>query len=623
VFKFYEDFTLKKLMIVLLVLAVNVFGQGNENFNIKFSNIGDINKLKMFNDSVYIVGTIIPKEASLTINGKNINVHKDGGFLAYVKLDITNEQNAEKYNKGLIKSTIKFNGKSEQFEETVWVKPPIKTIPFINVPVIDNTTIEPSIDYEVKQGTTIEVSFFGTPGCIALFEVEGINKIFSMAETNYINNYFWGDASFGKGFTTKGDTIKGFYKGFFKVSDNLKNSRIKVYLKHKNDKNSFTEVKEYAECKISTLKDDDCFVAITKKDKNLTIGRSKPGEGYVLFLQDDIKLFVTGIIGNWYEIELSDNKHVYVSKSSLEIMPKGTPPVANRVQAIRTENINGFTEVQFGFFERVPVEIRQLNPNKFELYFYNTSIDVDWIRFDPTDSLVKEIRHYQENDDIMKVELTLNQKAHWGYYSQYEGTTYKLRIKQPLKQKENILADRTIVIDPGHNPEPGASGPYGTIERNINYTLSLILKDMLEKDGAKVFLTRPEISSKLDLTDRRNVSTSFNPDFIISMHNNAVPQNMDPTIYNGYSSYYYNPQAQKLAELINNNFSKNFTFRNHGLYCNNLFIPRITEAITVLVEPFFIIDPEQETFLNDKVYQTKVAESVYLGIKEFIKGYAQ
>ncbi len=610
------------MIFVLFVIMVNVFAQGN-NLSISFSNLGDVNKLKMFNDSIYVFGTITPKEANLTINGKKINVHKDGGFLAYIKLEILKEQNAEKYNKGIIKSILEHNGKSETFESTVWVKPPIKTIPFVNVPVIDNTTLEPSVHNNVKEGTIIEVSFFGTPGCTALFEIEGINKIFPMTETVFVNSYFWGDASFGKGFPTLGDTVKGFYKGFFKVSGNLTDSRIKVYLKHKNDKNSFTEIKEYAEGKITTFKNEDLFVVSTKKDVNMAIGRSKPGQGYVVFLQDDIKLLVTGVIGNWYEIQLSENKHIYVNKNNVDILPKGTPPVINSIQAIRTESKNGYTEVQFGFFERVPVEIRQHNPNKFELYFYNTSIEVDWIRFDPSDSLVKEIKHYQESDDIMKVEIILNQKAHWGYYSEYDGKIYKLRIKHPLKNQQNILENRIIVIDPGHNPEPGASGPYGTIERNINYTLSLILKEKLEQNGAKVFLTRPEINSQLKLYERRERSISFNPDFIISMHNNAVPQNMDPTIYNGYSSYYYNPQAQILAELINNNFSKAFSFRNHGLYCNNLYIPRITEAITVLVEPFFIIDPEQEVLLNDKIYQNKVAESVINGIFDFIKEYAE
>jgi N-acetylmuramoyl-L-alanine amidase len=41
------------------------------------------------------------------------------------------------------------------------------------------------------------------------------------------------------------------------------------------------------------------------------------------------------------------------------------------------------------------------------------------------------------------------------------------------------------------------------------------------------------------------------------------------------------------------------------------------------VEPFFIIDPDQETFLNDKVYQNKVVNSIFDGIIDFIKENAQ
>ncbi len=613
---------MKKLVIIFFI-AWGILAQDNHNFSVKFNNLSDINKLAMFNDSVYVFGTVTPKNANLTINNKKILLHKDGGFLAYIKLDITNEQNAEKYNKGIIKSTIEFNGKVETIENVVWVKPPIKTIPYIDVPVINNLTVEPSINYNVPAGTLIEVSFFGTPGCIAIFEVEGIKQLFPMVETAFIKSYYWGDAAFGKGFSTTGDTINGFYKGFFYVTENLKNSKITVYLKHKNNKNSFTEVKEVALGKVSTFNLLDRFVVSTIKDKNFIIGRSKPSLGYVIFLQSDIKLLVTGIVDNWYQVELTPNKHIYVNKNSVEILPTGTPPVVNKIEAIRTQLKDNFTEVQFGFFDRVPVEIRQHNPNKYELYFYNTSIDVDWIRFDPADSLVKEIKHYQESDNVMKVEIVLNQNAHWGYFSTYEGNIYKLKIKHPLKKSIKPLENKIIIIDPGHNPEPGASGPYGTVEKNINYTLSVILKNMLETNGAKVFLTRPEMNSPLDLYDRRPTAVSFNPDFIISMHNNADPQNMDPSIYNGFSSYYYNPQAQKLAELINKNFEKYFPIRNHGLYCNNLYLPRITEAISVLVEPFFIIEPAQEEMLNNIDYQNKIATSIKDALIDFIKENAQ
>ncbi|HPN38746.1 MAG TPA: hypothetical protein PL041_10100, partial [Melioribacteraceae bacterium] len=179
---------MKKVILLFLTFVVCTMAQDN-NFNISFNNLGDINKLKMFNDSIYVFGNINPKNANLTINGKKIKVHNEGGFLAYIKLDITAEQNAEKYNKGFIKSTLEYNGKSETFTNIVYVKPPIKTIPFINVPVINNTSILPNENNNVKEGSIIEVSFFGTPGCTALFEVEGINKIFPMVETDYANSY--------------------------------------------------------------------------------------------------------------------------------------------------------------------------------------------------------------------------------------------------------------------------------------------------------------------------------------------------------------------------------------------------------------------------------------------------
>ncbi len=615
---------MKYFIFLILFGFANLFAQGSNDFSIKYNNIGDINNCRMFNDSVFIFGTITPANAELTINNKKIKVHEKGGFLAYIKLNIKNESNKEGLFKGIIAAKLSKNNNSKDFESVVWVKPPLKTMGFFGDPLIDESTIEPSIDYTSLPGQQIDVEFFGTPNCTAFFEVEGINKLFPMPETPYVNSYYWGDGSFGKGFVTKGDTIGGYYKGCFFVEENLTNAKIRIYLKYKKDGNSFVETKGIAKGKVTSLTVNDYQIGVVKEDPNLTIARSGAGLGYVIFLQGGVKLNIVGTEGNFYKAKLSDNKFIFVDKSSVTILPKGTPPVKNSVEIIRTENTGDFSEVQFGFFDRVPVEIRQCNnPQKYELYFYNTSVNIDWIRFDPKDTLISEIRHYQEKDGVMKVEVFLKQKAHWGYYSVYDGNIFKLKIKHPAKKQNNPLAGIKIVIDPGHNPESGASGPYGTIERNINHTLSVVLKNMLEKEGAIVNLTRQNVEDKLELRDRREKVISFKPDISISMHNNAVPQNMDATIYNGYSSYYYYPQAYPLAKRINNQFSHNFTFRNHGLYCNNLYMCRITEAIAVLVEPFFIIDPEQETLLISDEYQNKVAKSITTALQDFFKEYSE
>ncbi len=611
---------MRKLIITVIFWASILYGQ---NFSIKYNNLGDINGLKMFNDSVYIFGKLTPADAELYINGEKIPTFEKGGFIAYTKVEVTNETNDKGLTKGIIRAKIKKENDFKEFENIVWVKPPRKTMIFKDKPEIDELTLTPNEDYNVKEGMQINIEFFGTAGCDASFTIEGINKTFSMVETTFINNHFWGDGAFGKGFTTEGEKIAGYYTGCFFVNENMKNAKITVKLTVQKNGKPITTTAE-ANGKINCYSKDYYQIGLVKEDPNLVIGRSQPGMGYVMFLQEDIKLKIIGSIGNYYQAELTNNKSIYVGKSSITLLPVGTPPVKNSIQVIRTENTGEFTEVQFGFIDRVPVEIRQSNfPNKYELYFFNTSINIDWIRFDPKDSLVKEIKHYQENDDLMKVEIVLNEKAHWGYYSEYDGTDFKLRIKHPVTLTSNPLEGKIISIDPGHSPESGAAGPYGTVEKIVNHELSVKLKNRLEKEGAKVYLTRPNVEDKLDLRDRREKVVSFKPDISISMHNNAVPQNMDPTIYNGYSTYYYYPQAAPLAEMINNEFSKRFEFRNHGLYCNNLYMCRITETIAVLVEPFFIINPDQELLLMSDEYQNKVIDSITEAFKKYFKEYSK
>ncbi len=50
---------------------------------------------------------------------------------------------------------------------------------------------------------------------------------------------------------------------------------------------------------------------------------------------------------------------------------------------------------------------------------------------------------------------------------------------------------RVIIIDPGHGGiDPGAVGKAGTLEKDINLSISLFLKGYLEKNGEIVILTR-------------------------------------------------------------------------------------------------------------------------------------
>lgn len=111
---------------------------------------------------------------------------------------------------------------------------------------------------------------------------------------------------------------------------------------------------------------------------------------------------------------------------------------------------------------------------------------------------------------------------------------------------------RTIVIDPGHGGrDPGATGAFGTMEKDIVLDIAKGLKDNLETSGRyNVLLTRDE-DKTVSLSERVDFANAANADLFISLHVNALPQKS----FNVTETYYYGPPSDaktlKLAEQEN------------------------------------------------------------------------
>ncbi len=83
------------------------------------------------------------------------------------------------------------------------------------------------------------------------------------------------------------------------------------------------------------------------------------------------------------------------------------------------------------------------------------------------------------------------------------------------------LSGLKIGIDPGHGgTEPGAVGPTGLTEKQVNLHTSLFLRDYVEADGATAYLTRTT-DSTLSLSDRSGYFNSQGVDRAISVHHNG------------------------------------------------------------------------------------------------------
>ncbi|MDD4166884.1 MAG: N-acetylmuramoyl-L-alanine amidase, partial [Endomicrobiaceae bacterium] len=89
-------------------------------------------------------------------------------------------------------------------------------------------------------------------------------------------------------------------------------------------------------------------------------------------------------------------------------------------------------------------------------------------------------------------------------------------------EKEKSQTAKLIVLDAGHGGEdPGAIGPNGTKEKDINLAITLALKKLFDKDkNYKVILTRTN-DIFIPLAERTNIANENKADLFISIHNNA------------------------------------------------------------------------------------------------------
>ena len=105
----------------------------------------------------------------------------------------------------------------------------------------------------------------------------------------------------------------------------------------------------------------------------------------------------------------------------------------------------------------------------------------------------------------------------------------------------------------------------------------------------------------------------------ISLHYNALPETANPFARpRGYSVYYNYPHSFKLAESIYKSFTRTVKLPDNGMIANDvLFIPRIAQMPSILVENAYLILPEQEEMARNKEQRRVFVQALYEGILDF------
>lgn len=620
---------MKRLLFFLLTILLwygAIFAQDSDSIHIRIIYPSAKRALYLEGKPIYMTGRVSVKNAKLFVNdepSENVEITKDGFFLIFATPKLF-----QKDDKQFGKFVFKVISSSDTaiIEKVYSVILPPATQSESSFAFDPDWRVKPLKDVSLLPGAILEVEAKFSPNAKLEFEIEGISERFPMVETEEVISYLKGDAIFGEGFSGLNYTIRGIYKGSVRLTDSfggLKDANITIYASREGEE----PISKKNEATLTILDNTVPIVARTLYSPNYIIGRYESGKGYAAFLQERIQLEVSEIRGKEYGLRLTDDINVFVHENEIELLEKGTPPPKAEISVINTSETDTSLVIELGFSERVVCKFFEENPELLHIDFYNVIHDLDWIRQFRKSDFLKDIQFDWHNDNVFSLNVTLNQKNHWGYSTKYDNSTLKITINKPPKENtgglftNNQLEGRKIVIDPGHTPDPGAVGPGGLTEKEVNLKISLYLKEMLEESGAKVFFTHS--GEGIGLLERRAKVNSFSPDISVSVHNNAVPQGVNPHIYNGSSVYYYYPQAFPLAEKVHKYLLEDIGLRDHGLYFGNLYMCRIPETIAILVEPDFMIIPHQEELLKTSEYQKKVAEAIYKGIEEFFEEYSE
>ncbi len=203
--------------------------------------------------------------------------------------------------------------------------------------------------------------------------------------------------------------------------------------------------------------------------------------------------------------------------------------------------------------------------------------------------------------------------------------------ERALPTSADVSEKPIIVLDAGHGGlDSGAVGVTGVLEKNINLSIVLTLRDMLEMSGFQVVLTRdkdisiydPGITGirnqKLnDMDNRLEIIQSYPDSVFLCIHQNNYT---DPRYFGGQMFYNNNnPDNLTLARIMQNKFAElqPGNDREIKLSGNELFLLKSNPNPSLMIECGFLSNPDEEAKLSTWEYQQKVAFTIYGGLMEY------
>lgn len=524
-----------------------------------------------------------------TLNGKPLKVYPSGAFAGGLPLSS---------GENLFTIAATNPGGSTGSRTFVVVRDSLPPVSPDHPVTIDSIMIRPTVDSWLVAGDRLDVQVKGTPGCKATF-LDG-KPMLEAAPS---------DAG----------GIRGVYRGEYVVKpvDTLSRQPVRFLLQ--NDSGATATAISKGEVWIRNA--DLPLCGVTKGDRPALafgLGDDRLGGAKMSFLVPGVRLAISGKVGNMYRVALAPGRDAWIDENSVELQPRGSRLPASLTGSWMVQGGERFDEVMIPLSDKLPyVSSTDSDPSRIIVELFGASSNTNWIIQPLTTREITDASYSQPSTGVFRIELRLRHRQVWGYDIGYVPGGLRIRVR---RQPERLAVKRlTFALDAGHggSDNRGALGSTGLEEREVNLTMALLVREILEDRGAQVIMTRDRDTSILN-SDRLKKILASKADMMIAIHANAIGETDNPELTRGVSTFYKHICFRPLSTCILNRVVRTGIPSRGNVGSFNFVLNSPTDLPNVLVELAYLSNPEDEMLLMDPDFRRDAAKRIVDGIEDFL-----
>ncbi|MEP6590337.1 MAG: N-acetylmuramoyl-L-alanine amidase [Gemmatimonadota bacterium] len=365
------------------------------------------------------------------------------------------------------------------------------------------------------------------------------------------------------------------------------------------------------------LDDDTLHVGGTDRT---TIGRATPGGTYHWFFPQGTRSRAEARINGDVRLRLDGGSVAWVPVDEVHGLPVGDDPRPAVMGSLSTTALPGSVRLRIPLTRPVPMRVDE-ELRGVRITLYDAVADADWTRYGEGTGFLDAATWRQETSDRVVVELHFDRLL-WGWRVAVVGKDLMFEFREPPRiDPAHPLRGRHIVVDAGH-PPAGACGPSGLCEPEANLAIARELEGQLRRLGARVTMTRRD-NEAVGLWPRVAIADSVNAEVLISIHNNALADGVNPATNVGTGTFYNHLAALSLARAVQQGLLGSLGQADLGVGRGDLALVRPTWYPAILTEGLFLMLPEHEAALRTAVGAQRYASGIVAGLTNYLRNTAR